>query len=325
MKKQYIVWFLLAVLISLIINGMSNTVIGGKSFGPDFFRMLALNYPVCVLIGAVDVLIILFINRLMARFKEIYVLIVNVIVTTLVCCVILTLLNFLLSTIDIYTAMVKSIAVFAWSFLIVMMIELFIFSIRRERVEKEKALFQLMMLRRQLNPHFLFNSLNTLAALSYQDAQRTNLFAKKLSMVYRYLLDSLQAPAVSVDEEMAFVENYIILEKIRFEDNLEIDIRREIDTRGATILPSSIQLLVENAIKHNICTSTKHLVINIRIHDKGVTVSNPVQKRQPVRKSGHGLDNLARQYAIHNKNIEISDDRGLFTVTLPYITTPNKL
>ena len=186
-------------------------------------------------------------------------------------------------------------------------------------MEKEKAVYQFEALKSQLNPHFLFNSLNVLSALVYKDADKTNKFAKKLSSVYRYLLMTHNMDKVLLLDELDFTRNYIFLEQIRFGDTLHIHIEKNEELSRQHIIPASIQILVENALKHNINTPEHPLEIRIIIKKDEVQVSNNLQLRQSVSRNQVGLANLARQYQLYGKQIIIKKNNAAFSVTLPLL------
>lgn len=192
---------------------------------------------------------------------------------------------------------------------------------RLSYMEKEKINYQFEALKNQVNPHFLFNSLNVLASLAYQDADKTNLFAKKLAEVYRYLLRTSDHQTVSLEEELHFMKAFLYLEEIRFGNALQVIIDYATDDkRSARVIPASLQMLVENAIKHNIATSSSPLVIHISISRKGIIVSNNLQLRSYVgSKNGIGLANLRNQYALHNEDLKIQKNEKVFIVEMPYI------
>ena len=194
-------------------------------------------------------------------------------------------------------------------------------------MEKEKMRYQFEALKNQVNPHFLFNSLNVLASLAYQDADKTNLFTKKLAEVYRYLLKTSDHQMVSLEEELRFTKAFLYLEEIRFGNALQViidDAADETDAadgkKSARVIPASLQMLVENAIKHNIATTSSPLVIHISISGKSIIVSNNLQLRSYVgSKNGIGLANLRNQYALHDEHLKIQKDEKEFIVELPYI------
>ena len=167
--------------------------------------------------------------------------------------------------------------------------------------------------------HFLFNSLNVLASLAYEDAEKTNRFAKKLSGVYRYLLTTHDRPSVSVAEELAFVESYLYLERIRFGNALRIEIADCERWYDRQIIPASVQMLVENALKHNIATPEMPLTVQISVSPEGIAVVNNLQLRSSVMRSGIGLKNLQHQYALYDRRIEIESADASFTVKIPFL------
>ena len=194
-------------------------------------------------------------------------------------------------------------------------------------MEKEKMRYQFEALKNQVNPHFLFNSLNVLASLAYQDADKTNLFTKKLAEVYRYQLKTSDHQTVSLEEELRFTKAFLYLEEIRFGNALQViidDAADETDAadgkKSARVIPASLQMLVENAIKHNIATTSSPLVIHISISGKSIIVSNNLQLRSYVgSKNGIGLANLRNQYALHDEHLKIQKNEKEFIVELPYI------
>src|SRR5574344_582752 len=189
---------------------------------------------------------------------------------------------------------------------------------RAIEAEREKAQYQFLALKNQINPHFLFNSMNVLSSLVYQDADKANVFTKKLSAVYRYLLVTSKRSLVSLQEEMDFVNNYIFLEKIRYADGIEVEVNGKTNLDHIHVIPASIQMLVENAIKHNKASVTAPLHIVISIQMTRVIVKNNLQLRTDINASGIGLKNLEKQYRLQHKHIDIEINEKEFKVTLPY-------
>lgn len=184
--------------------------------------------------------------------------------------------------------------------------------------EKEKMEYLYTTLKTQINPHFLFNSLNVLSSLIYEDPRRANVYTKKLSNTYRYFLSTNMQDQVTVKEEIVFLESYIFLLSIRFEDALKIVITGNVEIQEQ-IVPVSIQLLLENAIKHNIASREVPLTVVINIMPNYIEVINNLQLRLNIEESGHGLINLQRQYALYNKRVVISNTREHFSVRIPYL------
>lgn len=170
---------------------------------------------------------------------------------------------------------------------------------KAQEEEEEKVKAQLKNIKNQINPHFLFNSLNSLYALVDGEPKLARKFIVNLSKVYRYLLDSNNSNLIQLQQEMDFIKQYVFLQKIRFGENLilEYDIPEE---AMQCKLPSvSIQSLVENAIKHNVITSDKPLRIRIKVTDDNcLVVDNPYQPRTDLNHSpGTGLKNLDALYS----------------------------
>jgi two-component system LytT family sensor kinase len=186
-------------------------------------------------------------------------------------------------------------------------------------MEKEKAVYQLNALKNQVNPHFLFNSLNVLASLTYQNPAFANTFAKKFANVYRYILTTSENQTVELKEELDFVRTYLYLEKMRFAESLKVSIEDNTALRHSRVIPVSIQTLVENALKHNVASEQQPLNVIIHIGEDGVTVSNNIQLRNNVQRTGTGLANLQRQYAISGQEIAITKIDNKFIVFLPYL------
>lgn len=151
------------------------------------------------------------------------------------------------------------------------------------------------------------------------DTEKTNRFAKKLSTVYRYLLTTHGRATVTVQEELSFVESYLYLEHIRFGDALHVEIEDDLRNHHCLVIPASIQMLVENALKHNISTKKSPLIVHISIGNERITVRNNLQLRNYVASNGAGLKNLQRQYALYGTLVEILKDEKEFVVKLPFV------
>ena len=287
-----------------------------------------LNLPLCIGLGFIDFGVInLIYKRLKQRNNAVRIL-VDIVLTTALAVLLTYILNFLLmgGHGNFCHILRNSLPVVPWNWIIVLQIEIFFYSLQRSEmekqmavIEKEKALYQFEVLKNQINPHFLFNSLNVLASLAYQDTEKTNRFAKKLSTVYRYLLTTHGRATVTVQEELSFVESYLYLEHIRFGDALHVEIEDDLRNHHCLVIPASIQMLVENALKHNISTKKSPLIVHISIGNEGITVRNNLQLRNYVASNGAGLKNLQRQYALYGTLVEILKDEKEFVVKLPFV------
>jgi hypothetical protein len=177
-------------------------------------------------------------------------------------------------------------------------------------------------LKNQLDPHFLFNSLNVLTSLIEEDPNKAQKFTTSLSKVYRYVLEQKNKDLVTVDEELQFARTYVRLLKMRFEDSIVFDIPEKSSNPEAKIIPLSLQLLLENAVKHNVVTSEKPLHIKV-FEDNGVlVVRNNLQEKQVVKKSsGVGLTNIQQRYGIlTDRRVHINKTESEFGVELPMLT-----
>jgi sensor histidine kinase YesM len=175
-------------------------------------------------------------------------------------------------------------------------------------------------LKNQVNPHFLFNSLNALTNLVYEDQDKAAKFIKQLSEVYRYVLDTRDKEVVALEEEMKFLNSYLFLQQIRFGENLLVKIN--LSTHGKLIAPLALQLLVENAIKHNEASSENALSIVITEEDGYILVENSLQRKvMPDEKSpGIGLENIKSRYTFLSSQPVVVEERdNKFVVKLPLI------
>lgn len=190
------------------------------------------------------------------------------------------------------------------------------------QLKKENLEAQFEALRSQINPHFLFNCLNALSTLVYRDADISAKFISQLSNVYRYLLYNQEKKIVTLKEELDFLESYLFLLKIRFGDNIEI--RKEItqNSEEKHVPPAALQMLIENAIKHNVVSSRNPLRIEILSSGDFVEVVNNLQEKQVKEESTHiGLENIRRRYAfLTEKEVIISKTESTFRVSIPLIS-----
>lgn len=194
-------------------------------------------------------------------------------------------------------------------------------AIETEQLRSEKLAGQYQSLKDQLNPHFLFNSLNVLSGLVYESADQSAAFIQQLSKIYRYVLDVQQEELVSLSSELGFAQNYLSLQKLRFDDSLRYDIA--ISTTEAYYLPPlSLQLLLENAIKHNVISNENPLQITITQKGDSLEISNNFQPKQTkdFESSGIGLENIKKRYELlSNQAPQITQSEEVFTVTLPLL------
>ena len=193
-------------------------------------------------------------------------------------------------------------------------------AINEEKLKRENIQSRFETLKNQVNPHFLFNSFNVLTELVYQDQDKAAQFIQQLSAVYRYVLEKREQEVVLVADELAFLEKYMFLQQIRFQEGLVYDV--QVQSVEAQIPPMTLQLLVENAIKHNIVLEDEPLHIRIIEQDGYIEVLNNIQeKRIPEASSGVGLSNIQERYKyLSEKEVKISKSDSTFSVKLPLLT-----
>jgi two-component system, LytTR family, sensor kinase len=192
--------------------------------------------------------------------------------------------------------------------------------IQNKNLETENLQAQLNSLQQQLNPHFLFNSLNSLHSLIIEDPKKGQDFVQNLSLVFRYSLDFQKKKLITIHEELQFIEAYFYLLKIRFGDKLLFNFDKIKAIKGY-IPPFALQLLIENAVNHNEISTKKPLIISIDFDDelKQLRIKNNLNpKRQPSNGAGLGLLNLKNRYLLlTNKLIEIEQNETFFEVKIP--------
>ncbi|GAB6094972.1 hypothetical protein JCM14469_12240 [Desulfatiferula olefinivorans] len=188
-------------------------------------------------------------------------------------------------------------------------------------LQKENILSQFEALKNQVDPHFLFNSFGTLSSIIEDNPKAAVCFLQELSRVYRYVLQTRSSALVSLKEELDFLESYRFLMSKRFGDNLSIAITVPDACTGNLILPFSLQLLVENAIKHNIVSRKKPLSIRVFVRDQYLIVSNRLQKKTPSMPSTRiGLDNITNRYRLlTDREVRIMETQSDFCVWLPML------
>ncbi len=190
--------------------------------------------------------------------------------------------------------------------------------IEKEKLKQEKLKSELAALKNQINPHFLFNSLNSLNTL-VQGNEEATMFVNKLSSLYRYILQSGSQDLVPLGDELAFLKSYVHLIKTRYRDRFSITIEIDEKWLPAKIPVLSLQLLIENAVKHNEISESLPLQVNVFTDEGHLVVENKIQpKSTAVDSTGNGLANLAKRYdLLENKRIAISNTNNIFRVKLP--------
>lgn len=198
-------------------------------------------------------------------------------------------------------------------------------SIELERTRMDNLAAQYELLRQQVNPHFLFNTLNTLKYMVESEDEHSVDFILKLSDFYRFTLENRKLDLIHLSEELKILEAYIFLLKARFEEGFEVNIRVEESLQKSMIPPFTLQLLVENCIKHNVVAPNKPLYVEVYSENDFIVVKNNVQpKITPEASTGIGLENINERYNhLLNRNIDICPETSTFTVKLPVINEDN--
>jgi two-component system LytT family sensor kinase len=190
-------------------------------------------------------------------------------------------------------------------------------SVKQERKQID---LQLKALKSQLSPHFLFNSLNTISSLVHTNTKKSELFIRKLANMYQFTLNSYNSMLISLEEELQFVASYQYLLETRFENKLKIEIEISKDLHQTQIPPLTIQMLIENAVKHNTMDLENPLHVSVYVEESHICVKNNITEEPSNRTSFHiGLKNINLRYLLlAKKGISISNG-NVFLVKLPII------
>lgn len=192
-----------------------------------------------------------------------------------------------------------------------------------EVLQKESARTQLLSLRNHLDPHFLFNNLNTLSSLMNIDIELSKSYLDKFAEVYRSILRTRQTDLTTVEEELRMIDSYIYLLKIRFADAVDFNISVTDDDRQKAIPPLSIQMLIENVLKHNIASKSKPILISISSNSRGsIIISNNLQPKiiEPQKTIGSGINNIKSRYDFYSDQaVLIEQTDSEYAVHLPLL------
>lgn len=191
-----------------------------------------------------------------------------------------------------------------------------------ERFQRESMSSQLATLKNHLDPHFLFNNLNILSSLIDKDMDQSQEFLGRFAQVYRTMLLTKAEDLITVREELEFIHSYIYLIRTRFEDNIQFRIELDDQTGTYMLPPLTLQMLIENAVKHNTITRNNPLIIRIfRLNNRLVVENNINEKPEDLKtKSGTGLKNIKARYAYYSdENVQLQKENSVFRATLPLI------
>ncbi|MBR5747611.1 MAG: sensor histidine kinase [Prevotella sp.] len=190
----------------------------------------------------------------------------------------------------------------------------------REKAERERDKFRLQALENQLSPHFVFNNFSILADLIEVDPKRASSYLMNLSKVYRYTLSHLDHDTVTLQEELAYLDRYMTLLKQRFGESIQVRIADEVAQLQGKLPPAALQMLIENAIKHNEHTQTRPLIIDVTAEGQRISVSN---KKQPItteESTNLGQHNITERYRLlTSQKVAIIDTLDEYCVSIPLI------
>jgi LytS/YehU family sensor histidine kinase len=190
--------------------------------------------------------------------------------------------------------------------------------LENEKLKREKLMSDYTALQNQLNPHFLFNNLSVLISEIRYDRDRAEEFARKMADIYRYVLQSKDKTLVPVKEELRFIENYVFLHNIRLGMAVRLEVDLSDSIKEEMIPPLTLQLLVENALKHNRASEKEPLHIRISSENGNLVVSNNLQLKKTTFSTGTGLANLNERYKLlFGKEVTVEKAEDEFRVLLP--------
>jgi hypothetical protein len=193
-------------------------------------------------------------------------------------------------------------------------------TVNAEHFQQESIKAQYQSLKNQVNPHFLFNSLNALTNLVYEDQDKAAKFIKQLSDVYRYVLDTRDKEVVPLQYELKFIDSYLFLQNIRFGNKLKI--KMNLNGVECKVAPLAIQMLIENAIKHNVVSEEDPLTISIYKESRFLIVENNLQRKKVLDEgsAGLGLENICKRYEfLSDAKVQVTELNGKFRVAIPFL------
>lgn len=321
--------FLSLLILMIVIIGTKESNNSSTTIIHTILNSIAISTPFTIVTGWINYKMVLFLNKnkwmqqhftLRILFEILFILVIAIFIVVAVNSLfwlnndILNLISHLFKS----GSIISSILINTF---IVVIIEYIVQSNINQQLKQENALFHYQQLKNQINPHFLFNSLNALVSLINSDPKSATLYTKKLSDIYRYVLLHDLDNLATLRNELAFINNYIEVLQIRYGNTLKVNYKLLDNDLECSIPPLSLQLLVENAVKHNSLSNNNPLTITISTDGEYITVTNNLQPRTSVREGMNiGLKNLNSKYAIiSDKQIIINKTENNFTIKLPLI------
>lgn len=313
---------------------MQSSILSKISLWDNFLLQFVLIYPIVLVMTFLDYLLIKVINEITPMHNSMYRHASSLFVSNILLCILLYFaFNFIVT--EIFDVGIKqSLSYKAGLILnitanlpILLILDLlFYFQAERkaikasEKAKRDMLMYQYNALRAQVNPHFLFNSLNVLSSLIYENQEQANKYTKALSQVYRQVLSVSKKPLNTLKEEMHFFRQYLFLMEIRFENGFKIDIEPWEPWEHRKLVAFSFQLLLENAFKHNVSSAADPLLIYISVDEHGISFRNRIFLRNDITKGeGIGLSFLNTQYDRYHKKLKIMEEQDEFVVKIPFI------
>ena len=325
--------FFFSTLIYALCQMLFSIILMKEDLWNNFHIQLISHYLVIVTMCAADYLLLGFLNKHLPYSKNIlFRIMADITGLVVICLIILGLFNYIIydllmiSKEGLPSFLIKFAFAMTNNIPILLSFEL-IYYFRSEQkaiadseiAKRRVLLFQHETLRSQINPHFLFNSLNVLSSLIYINQENANKFTKALSKTYRYILSLNQQPVVPVCEELSALDSYIFLMRMRFEKAFTFTVNKRSPCEPHMIIPLTLQLLIENAFKHNKATEQSVLNIKINVDSDYITVQNNIQPANDVEKGGIGLKYIIQQYNLYDIDVVVEHTPQLFMVKIPYI------
>ncbi|MCE4063507.1 histidine kinase [Chryseobacterium gleum] len=313
---------------------MKSSILSKVSLWDNFLLQFVLIYPIVLVMTLLDYLLIRLINELTPMHTSMYRHASSLFVSNILLCILLYFaFNFIVT--EIFDLGIRQSLSYKSGLIlnitanlpILLVLDLlFYFQAERKAIKaSEKAKHDMLMyqynaLRAQVNPHFLFNSLNVLSSLIYENQEQANKYTKALSQVYRQVLSVGRKPLNTLQEEMHFFHQYLFLMEIRFENGFDIEIAPLEQWGNRKLVAFSFQLLLENAFKHNISSAEDPLRIFISADEDGISFRNRISLRNDItRGEGIGLSFLNTQYSRYHKKLEIMKEQNEFIVKIPFV------
>jgi two-component system, LytTR family, sensor kinase len=331
--KNNIAALIALVILIIIIVGIRMLVEGllpifhdrfGLDFGDYLFQTLS-NYPITITMIVADFVIVKVLVKKISYDGKIYlktfIEFICVSVISLCASVVYGLLN---AEVIFYSFITN----FLFNVVLVIILDLSFYyrwvnkkALNREIEQRVKANYKYQLLKSEMDPHFLFNSLNVLDQLIFENQEKASEYVNKLALVYRYLLKIESDSFVLLEEELEFVKKYVDLLNERFGNGLVVKIEIPEKYHESKIIPCAIQMMIENAVKHNVVNTNHTLYIDVKVSGDELEIKNNIcRKKKIVSHTGIGINNIREQYQLlFNKDITISDDNKFFVVKIPIV------